>query len=199
MSLTRHPQEVHPMVRRVLMCLPLLAAFAGAQEAAVLSADTNAALAAVRAQAAAQKPVVLDVNACWTRSPRVDELLDSAKLPVDFCVRQVSARVVGAGGTLSVVGEYTPAGASARAPIAAAPQDMSSYKSGDGSRVYSAYIFSEANAHGDTGSIWVSFTAAPDGTIDPGSVRADFGVGCPSEECEKGEEPGVRVSRADWR
>jgi hypothetical protein len=187
------------MVRRVLLCLPLLASVAAAQNEVVLDAATSARLAAVRAQAAAEKPQSVDVNVCWTRSPRADALLDSAKLPIDFCVRSISARVVGDGGTMTVVGEYTPAGASRRSAIVAAPQDMSSYKSFDGSRVYSAYLYSESNAHGDTGSVWVSFTETADGRLVPGSVRADFGVGCPHEECEQGEEPGVRVSAADWR
>ncbi len=76
---------------------------------------------------------------------------------------------------------------------------MSSYKMSVGGRKYSAYVFEGTNAHGDTGDVWVSVDADAEGKVVPGSVTADFGVGCPREECAEGEEPGVRVFVGDWR
>jgi hypothetical protein len=187
------------MIRRMLLCLPLLSVSAAAQLTFGLNAEESAELANIRAQAVAQKPQVVAVNQCWTRQGE-DPVYDSSKLPADFCVRSVSIRIVGDGGTLSVDGAYTPAGAAARKPVDATPQDMSSYKESiGGGSVYSAYVFSESNKHGDTGSIWVSFTVSKDGEIDPKSVYANFGVGCPHEECAAGEEPGVLTKASPWR
>jgi hypothetical protein len=192
------------MIPRLLLCVPLLATVAAAQVSFDLKPDEREALERVRAQAAAQKPQTIIVNTCWRReesdSRRDGRIYDSAKLPQDFCVRAVDLRVVGDGGTMSVHGEYTPAGETARRPVDAAPQDLSSYHSSvDGQTVYSAYVFSEANAHGDTGSVIVSFRETPDGKVVPGTTYATFGVGCPGEECQEGEEPGVRVTVSDWR
>ena len=182
------------MIRRVLMCLPLLAVAAAAQENFPFETATAAALQKSVAQS---RPQTVKVDRCWSRKP-ADAVLDSAKLPVDFCLRAVTVSVIGDGGSMSVNGAYTPAGAAARAALSAAPQPMSSYKESTGGRVYSAYIFEDRNAHGDTGAVFVSFAVDKDGRLVADSVWANFSVGCPQEECQEGEEPGVRVSSADW-
>jgi hypothetical protein len=183
------------MIRRILMCLTLAAPLAAAQENPAL----EAAMASSLKQARAQSSQTVSVNKCWTRTPRVDAIMDSAKLPVDFCLRTITVSIAGDGGQMISAGAYTPAGAAERAPLTREPKAMSSYRMSVGGRKYSAYVFSGSNAHGDTGDVWVSVDADADGKVVPGSVTADFGVGCPQEECAEGEEPGVRVFVSDWR
>ena len=182
------------MIRSVLMCLPLLAVVAAAQENFPFEAASAAAL---QKSIAGSRPQTVKVDRCWSRKP-TDPVLDSAKLPVDFCVRTMTVAVNGTGGTMSITGAYTPAGAAARAPINAAPQPLSSYNESTGGHVYSAYIFEDHNAHGDTGAVFVSFEMDKDGKLVEDSVWANFSVGCPQEECQEGDEPGVRVSSVNW-
>jgi hypothetical protein len=183
------------MIRRMMLCLIALAPLAAAQENPAL----ETAMADSLRQAHSQTSQTVTVNKCWTRSPRVDAILDSAKLPIDFCLKSITVSVVGDGGKMIVSGALTPAGAADRVPATREPQAMSSYKMSAGGRKYSAYVYEGSNDHGDTGSVWVSFDADADGKVVPGSVDASFGVGCPHEECEEGEEPGVRVGVSDWR
>jgi len=191
------------MIRRVLPCLLLLATAAAAQENPALEAAMASSLKLALAQTAAPREQVATPNKCWARLPsdsaEDNRVYDSAKLPVDFCLRALSIKLDGDGGTLSAVGAYTPALAAARLPLSAAPRKLSSYKSSDGTRVYAAYLFEDKNENGDTGAVTVEFRVGADGKVVPGSVWADFSVGCPHERCLEGEEPGVRATVSDWR
>ncbi len=92
------------MIRRILMCLTLAAPLAAAQENPAL----EAAMAASLRQARSQSSQTVTVNKCWTRRPRVDAIMDSAKLPVDFCLRSITVAIVGDGGTLISAGAADP-------------------------------------------------------------------------------------------
>lgn len=190
------------MIRPALSCLLLLASAAAAQENPVLEAAMVRSLAAARAASAAPRPQTLALNACWSRLPqdqaRDGVIYDSAKVPQDFCLRSVVATLDGDGGALTADGAYTPASASARVAVDAAPKGLSSYKSSDGTRVYAAYLFEDKNAHGDTGAVFLEFRADKDGKVVPGTAWVTFSVGCPHEECEEGEEPGLRTVTASW-
>lgn len=187
------------MIRRLLLCLPLVASVAAAHGPDELELRMAESLLRAKAAAAAPRETIVAVDRCWSRLLRSDAVLDSAKLPVDFCLRTVGITLSGEGGTMAAIGEYLPAGAAKRAAIDPKPQPLSRYKSSDGTFVYAAYLYSQSNAHGDTGSIFVEFRTTADGKIVPNSIWANFGVGCPHEECEEGEEPGVRVTASDWR
>ncbi len=188
------------MIRRLLMCLPLLAVAAAAQENPALEAGMAASLTATFAAKSAARPEVVKVDKCWDRTPSAgnEAVYDSAKLPAEFCLRTVEIVLNGDGGTMSPVGEYRLTGGR---PVALSPkaQGLSSYKSGDGTRVYAAYLYEDRNEHGDTGAVFVEFRTDKDGKIVPGSLWADFSVGCPQEECAEGEEPGVRDTVRDWK
>lgn len=190
------------MIRRVLPCLLLLATAAAAQENPALESAMADSLKTVLAQASAPREQVVTLDRCWARLPQDDAqhkaIYDSAKLPVDFCLRTLSIKIVGDGGTMSAAGAYAPVGATERTAVDAKPQAMSSYKSSDGTRVYAAYLYEASNEHGDTGSVFVEFRADKDGKVVPGSVWATFSVGCPGEECAEGEEPGLRTVVSDW-
>lgn len=184
------------MFRTMITCLLLLTSAVHAEDGVQLA--FNEARAMAKTAAARPRERILTVNKCWRREPAVDAIMDSAKLPVEFCVRTIAVKVDGDGGTMSVAGELTPAGTAAAVAIDAGPQPMTSYAS-TASRVYAAYLFVDHNAHGDTGSITVSFRLNnADGRIAMDSLWADFAVGCPQEECLEGSEPGVRSFVRDW-
>jgi hypothetical protein len=182
-----------------LLTLLLLSSVASAQDNVLLNSAVDDGVRIMRASPVPPTPTLIPLSLCWRREPKVDTIMDSAKLPIDFCLDHITVQVVADGGYMRTVGAYTAPGKTERWDLDESPKPMTSYRSGDGSRVYSAYVYTNSNAHGDTGSIVVSVRIGKDGKLMPETVSASFFVGCPQEECLEGDEPGVRTFVSPWR